>query len=73
MRIVPGTVVEGKIAVHDPGLKDGTDVFILAREDAGDVRLSAEELAELEQGIAEADRGEVIPGREFFARLSRHG
>ena len=66
-------VVDGKIAVDDPEFKDGTDVFILTREREGNVRLSPEELAELEAGIAEADRGEIIPGDEFFARLRRHG
>ena len=32
---------------------------------------SPDELAELEAGIAEADRGETISGDEFFARLRR--
>ncbi len=73
MRIATGTVVDGKIVVNDPELKDGTDVFILAREREDNVRLSPEALAELEAGIAEADRGEMIPGDEFFARLRRHG
>ena len=72
MRIAKGTVVDGKIAVDDPEFKDGTDVFILTRERDGDVRLSPEERAELEAGIAEADRGELIPGDEFFARLRNH-
>ena len=73
MRIATGTVVDGKIVVNDPEFKDGTDVFILTREREGDVRLSPEELADLEAGITEADRGELIPGEEFFARLHRHG
>ena len=73
MRIATGTVVDRKIVVDDPELKDGTDVFILTREREDNVRLSPEELAELKAGIAEADRGEMIPGDEFFARLRRHG
>ena len=73
MKIATGTVFDGKIAVDDPEFKDGTDVFILTREREGNVRLSPEELADLEAGIAEADRGELIPGEEFFARLRRHG
>ena len=72
MRIAKGTVVDGKIAVDDPEFKDGTDVFILTRERDGDVRLSAEERAELEAGIAEADRGELIPGDELWARLRNY-
>jgi predicted transcriptional regulator len=73
MKVATGTVVKGAVVVDDPEFKDGTDVFILTREREEEVKLSAEELAELEAGIAEADRGEMIPGDEFFARLRRHG
>ena len=73
MRIAKGTVVDGKIVVNDSEFKDGTDVFIFTREREGSVRLSPEELVELEAGIAEADRGDLVPGEEFFARLHRHG
>lgn len=73
MKVATGTVVKGTIIVDDPDFKDGTDVFILTREREDEVHLSAEELAELEAGIAEADRGDVIPGDEFFARLRRYG
>ena len=73
MKIITGTVVGRKVVIDDPELADGTDVFILTREREEDVRLSPEELAELEAGIAEADRGEVISGEELFARLRRYG
>ena len=73
MKVATGTVIDRKIAVDDPEFRDGTEVFILTRERADDVRLSSGELAELEAGIAEADRGEMIPGDEFFARLRKHG
>ena len=73
MKIATGTVVKGTIIVDDPEFMDGTDVFILTREREEEVHLSPEELAELEAGIAEADRGEMIPGDEFFARLRRYG
>jgi len=73
MKIAAGTVVGRKIVVDDAELKDGTDVFILARDRKDNVRLSTEELAELEAGIAEVDRGEMISGDEFFARLRRRG
>jgi hypothetical protein len=72
MKIATGTIVNGKVAVNDPEFTEGTDVFILTREREDDVHLSPEELAELEAGIAEADRGDMIPGAEFFARLRRH-
>lgn len=73
MRVARGTVINGAIKVVDPELRDGTEVFILTRERDEEVRLSPEELAELEAGIAEADRGEMIPGDVLFARLRRYG
>ena len=66
-------MVKGTIIVDDPEFKEGTEVFILTREREDEVYLSPEELAELEAGIAEADRGEMTPGDEFFARLRRYG
>lgn len=69
MKVATGTIVGGRIIVDDPEFEDGTDVFILTQE--RDDEVSLEELAELESGIAEADRGEMIPGDEFFARLRR--
>ena len=73
MKIATGTVVTGTIIVDDPEFKEGTEVFILTREREDEVHLSPEELAELEAGIAEADRGEMIPGDELFASLRRYG
>jgi predicted transcriptional regulator len=71
MKVARGKVVKGSIVVDDPEIKDGTDVFILTREREEEVELSSEELAELEAGIAEANRGDMIPGEELFARLRR--
>jgi len=73
MKIATGTVVKGTIIVDDPEFKEGTEVFILTRERDDEVHLAPEELAELEAGIAEADRGEMIPGDELFASLRRYG
>jgi hypothetical protein len=73
MRVAHGTVVSGKVVFDDPSLPEGTDVYVLSREPGEPVRLSPSELAELEAGIAEADRGETITGEELFERLRRHG
>jgi predicted transcriptional regulator len=72
MRVTTGTVVAGKVVLDDPSITDGTDVLVVTREREQAVRLSPEELAELEAGIAEADRGETVSGEELFARLRRH-
>lgn len=73
MRIATGTVVSGRVVFNDPAIADGTDVYVLTRDIDEAPRLSSEELAELEAGIAEADRGDMISGEEFLGHLRRHG
>ena len=73
MRVATGTVLSGKVVLDDPAIADGTDVYVLTRDSDETPNLSPEERAELEAGIAEADRGEMIPGEEFFKQLRRHG
>lgn len=73
MRVATGTVISGKVVLDEPSLTDGTDVFVVTREQEDVVLLSPEELAELEAGLAEADRGETISGRQLFDRLRRFG
>ena len=73
MRIATGTVVSGKVVLDDSAIADGTDVYVLTRDGDEAPRLAPEELAELEAGIAEADRGDMISGEEFFKDLRRHG
>lgn len=72
MTMATGTVRAGKVVLDEP-LSEGAAVWVVTRaEKEIEIRLSFEELAELEAGIAEADRGEMIPGEELFARLRRH-
>ena len=73
MRVATGTVVAGQVVLDDAEFIDGTHVVVVSRDREDEVCLSAEELAELEAGIAEADRGEMISGDELFARLGRFG
>jgi predicted transcriptional regulator len=65
-------VVSGKVVLDELELEDGMDVWVVTRERESEVHLSPEERAELEAGIAEADRGEMIPGEELFALLRRY-
>ncbi len=73
MRLAHGIIVAGKVVLDEPASADGTDVYVLLKDVDGLAGLTPEELAELEAGIAEADRGETISGDELFARLRRHG
>ena len=72
MQVATGTVLSGTVVLDDSSLADGTPVWVLTRENETDVTLSGEELAELEAGIAEAERGETISGEELFMRLRRY-
>lgn len=71
MGVMLGTVKAGKVVVEEGSLVEGTDVFVITPDAQGAVHLGADELAELEAGIAEADRGETIAEEELFRRLGR--
>lgn len=71
MKIATGKVVEGKVVVEGVTLEEGSVVTVLAREAEGTFELTPEEEAELLLSIAEADRGETIPGEEVLDSLPR--
>jgi hypothetical protein len=72
MRVAHGTVVSGKVVLDESSLPEGAEVYVLSRDPGWPVHLSVDELAELEAGLAEADRGETISGEQFFEQLRRH-
>ena len=67
-------VKDGKLVV-DPvvELPEGATVTVLVDNDADDddVELTAEEEAELDEAIAEADRDDWIPAEQVIAELRR--
>lgn len=65
--------MSGKVVLDEPGFVDGTGVYVVTRNAPDAARLSADELAELEAGLAEADRGETIAGDAFLEQLQRYG
>ncbi len=73
MRVATGTVISGKVVVDGPVIADGTDVYVFTRDASDAAVLSDDELTELEVGLAEADRGDMIAGDAFLAQLRRHG
>jgi hypothetical protein len=73
MSVLTGTVVEGRVVVKDGALPEGVDVYVVARDRDDGTRPGEAELAELEAGIDEADRGETITEEELFQRLHRFG
>lgn len=73
MQVASGTVISGKVILDESVIVDGTDVYVPTRDADETLKLSPEELAELEAGLAEADRGDMISRDEFFKHLRRHG
>jgi hypothetical protein len=71
MQLATGTVVDGKIVVEGDPLPEGTVVTILARENDETFLVPPELEAELQESIAEAERGETISAAELLRRL-RH-
>lgn len=69
MTMVTGKVVNGRIEVEDVELPEGLEVAVCYSGDEPEVHLSADELAELDAAIAEADRGELVPAEEVLREL----
>ena len=73
MTIVPGKVVNGRVEVdvEDFELPEGADVSVYLDADDEDAELMPEQHAELDQSLAQIDRGEYVDGDEFLAELRR--
>jgi hypothetical protein len=68
MRITQGKVAGGHIVVEGESLREGSTVTILV-PDEGSFTLSKEDEAALLESIAEADRGELLDGRDVLNQL----
>ena len=68
MEILSGKVVNGHVDFGDVELPEGATVqaFVL---DEDEEEMSAEQLAELEAAIEEADRGEMISADEMLRQM----
>lgn len=72
MRVLTGTVVEGKVVLDGAPLPDGAVVTVFADQPGQTVRLPPHLQAELEAAIDEADREEGICAEELFEQLKRY-
>ncbi len=69
MKVITGTVVDGKIEVPAGALSDGESVAILARGSDEPIRLTAEQDEELSRAVEEIRRGKFVEGDELLAEL----
>jgi hypothetical protein len=72
MKVITGKVVAGRIVIEGEPLKEGSTVTVLAPEQEEAFELNAEAEAALLTAIAEADRGEVITGKQVLSKLRDH-
>jgi len=68
MKMSTGKVVDGKIVIEGVELVEGSTVIVL-EEDDDVVELTAEQEAQLDIALAQADRGEGIPMAEMLQQL----
>jgi hypothetical protein len=68
--VYSGKVVNGMVLVKGALLPEGAQVTILVTDDEDEpFDLTPEMLAELDESIAQADRGEGIPAAQVLAEL----
>jgi len=71
MKVITGTVVEGKIIVEGEPLTDGSKVTVIAQEDEATFELTPAQEAEILEAISEIERGKGIDGSKFLQELER--
>ena len=71
MAITTGTVVDGKILIVGPALREGEVVTVVTDDDGADFQLSEWQQDELDAAAAELDRGEFVTMKELFKALSK--
>ncbi|MFN2441418.1 MAG: hypothetical protein ABR517_01920 [Thermoanaerobaculia bacterium] len=69
MRIMSGTVHDGRIVVEDAQLAEGEKVTVLTREGTETFRVSPEQKRELLESIGQAKRGEFVEADDLLREL----
>lgn len=69
MKIITGTVMDGRIVVEGAPFSEGEKVTVLGHEGDEIFRVSPEEKRELMLSMAEADRGEFVDGEALLSEF----
>lgn len=69
MKIIAGTVLDGRIVVEGERFNEGEEVTVLRREENETFQVSALEKRELLESIAQAKRGEFVDADALLAEL----
>jgi len=69
MKVITGTVVDGKIELPAETVDEGSPVMVLTLEPGEPVRLTQAEEDELIEAMEQIRRGDSIDGESLLARL----
>jgi len=69
MKIITGTVLDGRIVVEGERFIEGEQVTVLRHEESETFQVSAREKGELLDSIAQAGRGEFVDADALLAEL----
>ena len=72
MKVMTARVVDGKIDLGDTPLEEGARVAVLISEGSA-FELSEADQQELEEALAEIERGEYVDGRQLLRELKGLG
>jgi hypothetical protein len=72
MKVLSGTVVQGKIEIPADSLADGASVMILAPEPDEPIRLTPEEEEELLEAVEQIRQGNYVDGQALLDELRSH-
>lgn len=69
MKLITGTVVEGKVEIPPETLAEGASVTVLVPEAGGPLGLRADEEEALVQAMEEIRRGEYVDGVDLLQEI----
>jgi hypothetical protein len=69
MRVITGTVVDGRVEIPADLIAEGAHVMVLAPEVGEPVHLSPDEEAELLEAMEDIKQGKFVDGDELLAEL----
>lgn len=69
MRVITGTVLEGRIVVEGEQLTEGEKVTVLRRDGVESFQVTPDEKRLLLESLAEANRGELIDAEVLLAEI----
>ena len=69
MKIITGTVMDGRIVIEGERLPEGEKVTVLTREGNETFHVTADEKRQLLASVAQAKRSEFVDGEQLLAEL----